>query len=157
MQYDLNVLFCIFLTCLYRLVSSLVYIYSFCLFQDASTRMNQSCVPHNNLSFHRGIHPSYHNFIKWRPSTQELCDYEPNPWHHWMPQGFSYTIMPRRPGVYPQRLRTAHLKNLGVRNHGLDCVSCCEVKLLGSSGWCMKPNMVSEPEVSSSSLGRSIF
>ena len=32
-----------------------------------------------------------------------------------------------------------------------------ELKLLGSSGWCMKPNMVSKPEVSSSSLGRGIF
>ena len=31
--------------------------------------MNQSRVPHNNLSFHRDIPPSYHNSIKWRPST----------------------------------------------------------------------------------------
>jgi len=31
--------------------------------------MNQSRVPHNNLSFHRCIPPSYHNFIKWRSST----------------------------------------------------------------------------------------
>ena len=34
-----------------------------------STPMNQGRVPHNNLSFHRCIPPSYHNFIKWRPST----------------------------------------------------------------------------------------
>ena len=34
-----------------------------------STPMNQGRVPHNNLSFHICIPPSYHNFIKWRPST----------------------------------------------------------------------------------------
>ena len=34
-----------------------------------STPMNQGRVPHNNLSFHRCIPPSYHNFIKWWPST----------------------------------------------------------------------------------------
>jgi len=73
----LNVLLYIFFTliCLYRLASSLVAcVYSFCLYKDASTWMNQGHVRHNNLSFYRGIPASYHYFIKYRPSTGELCD-----------------------------------------------------------------------------------
>ena len=42
-----------------------------------STPMNQGRVPHNNLSFHRCIPPSYHNFIKWRPSTPFLDPVDP--------------------------------------------------------------------------------
>ena len=49
-------------------ISSIYIVFVF-IDPKISTPMNQGRVPHNNLSFHRCIPPSYHNFIKWRPST----------------------------------------------------------------------------------------
>ena len=65
---------CILLYVSYMLVQisffiSSIYIVFVFIDPKISTPMNQGRVPHNNLSFHRCIPPSYHNFIKWRLST----------------------------------------------------------------------------------------
>jgi len=63
-----------------------------------STPMNQGRVPHNNLSFHRGIPPSYHNFIKWRPSTPFLDPVDPGTLWLWL-WHFHYLVFPSTPTV----------------------------------------------------------
>ena len=65
---------CTFLYVSYMLVQisffiSSTYIVFVFIDPKISTPMNQGRVPHNNLSFHRCIPPSYHNFIKWQSST----------------------------------------------------------------------------------------
>ena len=72
---------------------------------------------------------------------------------------FSSIVRPNFSGFCKKKIQKWKYWNICVLLWSISGLptSSQELKLLGSSGWCMKPNMVSKPEVSSSSLGRGIF
>ena len=105
-----------------------------------STPMNQGRVPHNNLSFHRCIPPSYHNFIKWRPSTLDPVPRSGRPrnfvtmgWIGWRPQAWRFELAIMRAYVFnfASLIRWTVTLNFSFRRHGVVVV----IRSKGSKEW----------------------